>query len=48
MRGLEMNEEADPEAGEIQLSAEEQAELWRQWVEKGPQGPIPDEDAELP
>jgi hypothetical protein len=30
------------------LSAQEQAELWRQWAELGPQGPISIEDAELP
>jgi len=30
----------------IELSAQEQAELWREWAERGPQGPIPDEDAE--
>jgi hypothetical protein len=43
-----MRKEVEPEEAEAQLSAEEQAELWRQWVEKGPQGPISDEDAELP
>jgi hypothetical protein len=33
---------------ETVLSAQEQAELWRQWTERGPQGPISIEDAELP
>jgi hypothetical protein len=33
---------------ETALSAQEQAELWRQWAERGPQGPISIEDAELP
>jgi hypothetical protein len=33
---------------ETTLSAQEQAELWRQWAEQGPQGPISIEDAELP
>lgn len=33
---------------EIELSAEEQAELWQKWVESGPEGPISDEDAESP
>ncbi|HEY3569988.1 MAG TPA: hypothetical protein VGP73_18785 [Thermoanaerobaculia bacterium] len=33
---------------ETTLSAQEQAELWRQWAERGPQGPISIEDAELP
>jgi hypothetical protein len=33
---------------EAALSAQEQADLWRQWAERGPQGPIPVEDAELP
>ena len=33
---------------EATLSAQEQAELWRQWAEQGPQGPILVEDAELP
>lgn len=28
---------------EEKLSAETQAELWRHWVERGPQGPIEDE-----
>ena len=30
---------------EIELTPEEHAELWRQWVKNGPQGPISDEDA---
>jgi Arc/MetJ family transcription regulator len=36
------------ESEETTLSAQEQAELWRQWAERGPQGPISIEDAELP
>jgi hypothetical protein len=27
---------------DIQLSADEQADLWRAWSEQGPQGPIDD------
>jgi hypothetical protein len=30
------------------LSAREQEEIWQQWAERGPQGPISIEDAELP
>jgi hypothetical protein len=33
---------------ETALSAQEQADLWRQWAEQGPQGPISIEDADLP
>lgn len=29
---------------EMALSSEEQALLWQQWVESGPQGPIDEED----
>lgn len=36
------------ESEETTLSAQEQAELWRQWAERDPQGPISIEDAELP
>jgi hypothetical protein len=32
-------------AEEVVLSTEEHAALWREWVERGPQGPIGDEDA---
>jgi hypothetical protein len=32
-----------PEEDEPQLSADEQARLWHQWVEHGPQGPIEDD-----
>lgn len=31
---------------EIELSVEEQGKLWEEWAETGPQGPIPDEDAD--
>ena len=31
------------EEGAAELSAEAQAELWKTWVERGPQGPIEDE-----
>jgi hypothetical protein len=37
----------EPIEERIELSAQEQAELWREWAERGPQGPISDEDAEL-
>ena len=30
--------------GEHTLSAAEQAQLWREWVESGPQGPIEADD----
>lgn len=33
---------------EVALSAKDQAELWREWVLTGPQGPISDEEAALP
>jgi hypothetical protein len=33
---------------EIELTPEEHASLWREWVRSGPQGPISHEDAELP
>jgi hypothetical protein len=29
----------------LELSAREQVELWQEWSEHGPQGPISDEDA---
>jgi len=38
----------EPIEEKIELSAQQQAELWRDWAERGPQGPISDEDAELP
>ena len=44
VRGVIAPEEEDPKLG-----AEEQARLWRQWVEHGPQGPIEDDgEPELP
>lgn len=36
----------EPIEEEVELSAQEQADLWREWAEGGPQGPIPDEDTE--
>lgn len=37
------------EEGEIVLTPEAQGHLWQVWVEKGPQGPIEDDDdLELP
>ena len=38
----------EPIDEKIELSAEQQKELWREWAERGPQGPISDRDAELP
>jgi hypothetical protein len=38
----------EPLEEEIELSGREQAELWQEWVDRGPQGPISDEDAEIP
>jgi hypothetical protein len=32
---------------EMKVAAEEEAALLREWAERGPQGPISDEDAEL-
>jgi hypothetical protein len=29
---------------EVPLSVDSQRKLWREWVERGPQGPIDDED----
>lgn len=31
---------------ESKLSAEAQRDLWRQWVEHGPQGPIEDDESD--
>lgn len=36
------------EAGEIELDPEMQAKLWREWVERGPQGPIEEEEQDFP
>jgi hypothetical protein len=38
----------EPVEEEIECPAEEQAELWQNWVDSGPQGPITDEDAGSP
>ena len=37
----------EPVEEDVELSGSEQAELWQEWVNSGPQGPISDEDAEL-
>jgi len=35
--------------GEVTLTPNQQAQLWRAWVERGPQGPIAeDEEPEFP
>lgn len=39
--------EGDQDRGEIELSAETQRSLWREWEERGPQGPIEIEDGSL-
>ena len=36
------------EAADVTLSADEQRGLWQQWIETGPQGPIEEEEPELP
>lgn len=33
-----------PADEDVQLTAEEQAQWWDEWVKKGPQGPIEDEE----
>jgi hypothetical protein len=33
-----------PTDEDLQLSASQQGEIWRRWAERGPQGPIADED----
>lgn len=38
----------EPLEEEIELSPQEQAELWADWIRRGPKGQISDEDAELP
>jgi hypothetical protein len=38
----------EPIDEKVELSAREQSALWQVWSESGPQGPISDEDAELP
>ena len=38
----------EPMDEDVELSAAENAALWQEWVERGPQGPISDEDAEAP
>lgn len=38
----------EPLEEKVELSAREQAELWQEWSSNGPQGPISDDDAELP
>ncbi len=39
----------EPLDEEKRLSREEQRDMWREWVEHGPQGPIEDgEDTEVP
>lgn len=48
LEGKRVHVLVEPLEEEIELSTEEQAELWREWAERGPQGPISDEDAGLP
>jgi hypothetical protein len=45
LEGKRVHVLVEPIEEEIELSVEEQAELWREWAERGPQGPISDEDA---
>ena len=34
----------EPLEEQLTLTAEQQAALWREWVERGPQGPIEDDE----
>ena len=38
----------EPLDEDMTLWAEENAALWQEWAERGPQGPISDEDAKTP
>jgi hypothetical protein len=39
----------DPEDEEVRLGADEQARFWSEWVQRGPHGPIEDdEEPEFP
>jgi hypothetical protein len=40
---IELAEESDRE-----LSPEAKAQLWQEWVDHGPQGPIDEEDSDFP
>jgi hypothetical protein len=48
LEGKEVRVLIEPLEDEIELTPEQHAELWREWVRRGPQGPISDEDAECP
>jgi hypothetical protein len=48
LEGKDVRVLIEPLEEEIELSPEQHAELWREWVRRGPQGPISDEDAECP
>ena len=48
LEGKEVRVLIEPLDDEIELTPEQHAELWREWVRRGPQGPISDEDAECP
>jgi hypothetical protein len=37
----------EPIEERAELSAQEQAKFWQEWTDKGPQGPISAEDADL-
>lgn len=48
LEGKEVRVLIEPLEEEIELTPEQHAELWREWVRRGPQGPISDEDAGCP
>lgn len=49
MDGKRVRVVLEPLDDEKRLTAEEQRDAWREWVERGPQGPIEDdEDTDLP
>jgi hypothetical protein len=48
LEGKEVRVLIEPFDDEIELSPEQHAELWREWVRRGSQGPISDEDTECP
>ncbi len=43
LEGRRVRVSVEPLSDETRLSDEEKSELWRLWVERGPQGPIEDE-----
>jgi hypothetical protein len=49
MDGKRVRVVLEPLDEEPRLTAEEQRQAWREWIERGPQGPIEDaEDTDVP